>query len=49
MELDGMQHFKKISNWIDTYVIQKLDLLKIKRTNKNGFYDYTIITRGCLE
>jgi hypothetical protein len=37
IELDGRQHFKKISNWTDPHKTQKLDLLKMDRAKKNKF------------
>jgi very-short-patch-repair endonuclease/formylmethanofuran dehydrogenase subunit E len=37
IELDGLQHFKQISNWIPPEITQKRDSYKQNCANKNGY------------
>jgi very-short-patch-repair endonuclease len=36
IELDGKQHFKKVSNWADPKITMSHDILKMKQLYKNG-------------
>lgn len=40
IELDGPQHFKQTSNWLDPKIVQQTDIYKMECALKNG---YTII------
>lgn len=37
IELDGMQHFKQVSNWNSCEIIQNRDIYKIECSVKNGY------------
>lgn len=40
IELDGLQHFKQVSNWADPETTRKKDIYKMNQAIKNG---YTIV------
>ncbi len=37
IELDGLQHFEQVSNWVSPYKVQERDKYKMKQANDNGY------------